>query len=301
MQTRRKAPRSLLTEADRYLADKLRERNQTVISPYRFFRLIQEMYREGDVRRLRKHTVPDERLYRKYFNRLRRVDIIGPDPDYGPQLVQVRVVSSQPVEEIVCLADPLCHLSHLSAMQRWGLTNRLPNVIICTRPNRHTARARLAEMMENHPYSLPPDRLRARPVNHPPHVRHRPVQVTESRTLGEYVQVSDNLLRLTTIGQTFLDMLQRPGLCGGMSHVLEVWDEHAETWHKEIIAVVNACNKKIVKCRAGHILEERLGIHHETISAWKTSAPQRGGSCKLDPTKAYASDFSESWMLSLNV
>ena len=301
MRNSAKLRRSLLTEADKCLADKLREMNQAVITRYGFFRLIQEMYREGTVRSLRRDTVPNERFYYRYFGKLARLDMIDPDPDYGSRLVRVRIVSSQPVEEIVCLADPLCQLSHLSAMQRWGLTDRFPGVMIFTRPDKETARMRLVEMMENDPYPLPPERFRLRPVDHPPRVRNRAIQVTESRAPGDCVEMPDRPLRLATIGQTFLDMLQRPELCGGMSHVLEVCDEHAEHWYEEIIAAVNACSKKVVKCRAGYILEERVGIRHKAIDTWKASTPQRGGSCKLDPSRDYAPVFSESWMLSLNV
>ena len=234
--------RSLLKEADKHLAEKLRDQNQAVITPYGFFRLIQEMYRGGTVRSLRKHTVPNERVYYKYFRRLRRLDIIDPDPDYGAKLMRVRVVSSQPVEELVCLADPLCHLSHLSAMQRWGLTNRSPTGIIFTRPDKPTARARLAEIMENEPGSLPPKRFWLRSVKHPSSVRDRDIRITESRAPGACIEMPDRPLRLATIGQTFLDMLQKPELCGGMSHVLDVFDEHAGHWCDEIIAARKSSN-----------------------------------------------------------
>lgn len=293
---------SLLTDADKYLAEELRETNQEVITSYGFFRLIQKMYIEGTVRRLRRSTVPNEKSYYKYFRRLARLDMIEPDPDYGLPLLRVRVVSSQPAEEVTCLADPLCHISHLSAMQRWGLTDRTPSLMTFTRPDRKTIRRRLTEMMENHPYPLPPERFRLRSVGHPSLVRRRAIQVVESRAPGAFVEMPGHPpLRLATIGQTFLDMLQRPELCGGMSHVLEVYDEYAKHWYDDIISAVNTCSKKIVKCRAGYILEERLGIHHDTIDAWKASAPQRGGGCKLDPSQKYAPVFSETWMLSLNV
>ncbi len=251
---------------------------------------------------MRKDTVPKENQFRIYYKRLSQVEIIDPDPDYNLRLIRVRMASSRPAEEIVCLADPLCHLSHLSAMHRWGLTNRCPSLLIFTRPDRETARAKLMEMMEDHPYPLPPEPLQLQYVNHPKQVRKREVKVTESCSPGNFLdERPDRLLRLTTIGQTFLDMLQRPELCGGMSHVLDVYDEHASFWQNEIIAAVDTCSRKVVKCRAGYILEERLQIHHEIIDKWKATAPQRGGSCKLDPSRDYAPTYSESWMLSLNV
>ena len=85
-----------------------------------------------------------------------------------------------------------------------------------------------------------------------------------------------------------------------MSHVLDVYDEHAATWLSEIVDSIDLAGSKIVKCRAGYILEERLGLEHKKINSWKKFA-QRGGSRKLDPTKKFAPRFSESWMISLNV
>jgi len=123
----------------------------------------------------------------------------------------------------------------------------------------------------------------------------------DSKPVGNSVLVQGRQMRLATIGQAFLDMLRRPDLCGGMRHVLEIYEEHAGQWVEEIVTAVDGFPKKIVKCRAGYILSERLKIHHEKIQAWKFSAPQRGGSCKLDPSKDYAPRYSEPWQLSLNV
>ena len=107
-------------------------------------------------------------------------------------------------------------------------------------------------------------------------------------------------MRMSTVGQTFLDMLQRPDLCGGMSHVLDVWEEHASTFLDEIASTVDRTAKALVKSRAGYILDERLGLHHPCIERWKTLG-QRGGSRKLDPTRDFAPAFSGTWMISLNV
>ena len=37
-------------------------------------------------------------------------------------------------DEICCLIDPFCYLSHLSAMHKYGLTNRIPEIVILTTP-----------------------------------------------------------------------------------------------------------------------------------------------------------------------
>ena len=209
-------------------------------------------------------------------------------------------VSDRPAEDIVCLVDPTCYVSHLSAMQRWGLTDRTPRALALTRPDRKTAIATLRAHMneatntaENNPYPLTL-------VQHPHRVRRRDVTIYESKTAGAFMANRGTDIRLSTMGQTFLDMLQRPDLCGGMSHILDVWTEHASTFLDEIASTIDQTPKALIKSRAGYILEERLGLHHPCIERWKAFG-QRGGSRKLDPTRDFAPAFSETWMLSLNV
>ena len=101
-------------------------------------------------------------------------------------------------------------------------------------------------------------------VGHPGRVRRRPVNIYESKAAGAFLKNRGDDVRLSTIGQTFLDMLQKPDLCGGMSHILDVWNEHAETYLDDIVAAVDTAASKLVKSRAGYILEERLArIRHE--------------------------------------
>ena len=106
--------------------------------------------------------------------------------------------------------------------------------------------------------------------------------------------------RISSIGQTFADMLGESGLCGGMRHVLDVWEREAAQWVPEIAASVDKLTSKIAKVRAGYILSELLEIEHPAIERWEQFA-QRGGSRKLDPEGEYLPSFSERWMISLNV
>jgi hypothetical protein len=95
-------------------------------------------------------------------------------------------------------------------------------------------------------------------------------------------------------------MLQKPHLCGGMSHVLEFWNDNAKTYLDEIVFSVDSATTDVFISRAGYFLEERRGLAHPGIAQWKVLG-QRGGWRKFDPDKPFAPEFSEVWMLSLNV
>ncbi|WP_247891816.1 hypothetical protein [Azospirillum argentinense] len=133
-------------------------------------------------------------------------------------------------------------------------------------------------------------------------IRRREVRRHTTQHPGNWRQVRGSWVRVSTIGQTFLDMVENPTWCGGMAHVLEVWAEHASIFIEEIITSVDGASTKLTKVRAGYLLQERLSlaISDSRVEGWKRFA-QRGGSQKLDPEGDYAPVFSPTWMISLNV
>ena len=136
-----------------------------------------------------------------------------------------------------------------------------------------------------------------------PSINKNPLNMLTSKFAdqGAYIVPSDRPIRVASLGRTFVDMLRKPGLCGGMKHVLDVYREHANIYLPLIISEVDRHGDKIEKVRAGYILEERCGIkNNATIASWVQFA-QRGGSRVLDPDEAYWSTFSEKWCLSINV
>ncbi|MCY4237009.1 MAG: hypothetical protein OXC93_01405 [Rhodospirillaceae bacterium] len=283
------------------MADRLETKDKPVLSQFEFFQIVLAMYRESSGKKLYlRRKTPDRDDIVRFRSILKTAGAITSDRDYGSRVIRVLSVSDQLAEDIVCLVDPTCYVSHLSAMQRWGLTDRTPRALALTRPDRKTAIAALRAHMneathkaENNPYPLTL-------VQHPHRVRRRDVTMYESKTAGAFMTNQGTDIRLSTVGQTFLDMLQRPDLCGGMSHVLDVWEEHASKFLDEIASTIDQTPKALIKSRAGYILEERLGLHHPCIERWKAFG-QRGGSRKLDPTRDFAPEFSETWMISLNV
>ena len=258
------------------------------------------MYRESSDKKFDlPHDAPNQNDYARLRLSLKKTGVIGADPNYGTRVIRVLNVSDLPAEDIICLVDPTCYISHLSAMQRWGLTDRSPRALMLTRPDRKTAVSQLRDYRtealgedESNPFPLTI-------IGHPNRVRHRAIRMYESKAAGAFLKNRGSEVRLSTIGQTFLDMLQRPDFCGGMSHIIDVWEEHAETYLDDIVATLDTATSGLVKSRAGYILEERLDLHHHGIERWKAFS-QRGGSRKLDPAKDFASTFSETWMISLN-
>ena len=106
--------------------------------------------------------------------------------------------------------------------------------------------------------------------------------------------------RVASIGQIFADMMQAPDLCGGMSHVLSVWDEHAAAYLQLILDTVDSYCSDLGKRRAGYILEERLKMSHPLVDKWKSIVFLDAGG-KLDPSKEYGIQTSEKWNLAINV
>lgn len=274
--------------------------NRPVITPFELFHLIWAMYKNASGKNLYlRSKQPDASDYTRLRSNLKKTGHIGADRDYGARAFRVIAVSDQPAETIACLVDPTCYVSHLSAMQRWGLTDRHPQALILTRPDRGSAHAQLAAHMasvldegEANPHPL-------KIISHPEHVRRRRLHLYETKGAGLSVKNRSDDVRISTIGQTFLDMLQKPELCGGMVHVIDVWEAHAATYLGDIVSTVDRATSDLVKSRAGYILEERMKVDHPVIQAWKALG-QRGSSRKLDPGKPFASVFSETWMISLN-
>lgn len=287
--------RTTLAEAARQL---LVEDGRPVISSRDLRELLQRLY-AGEYAdrvetRVRKSNPSDEDIYRAY-QRLKDARVVREDPDFGASLHQVFDVLDQSAELVCCVVDPLCYLSHLSAMQVWGLTERSPTHLTLTRPADPLWREMLATY--HVPLGEPPTRPRPKRA-FPDMVRGRPVLVHDTRHPGAW-EASGRFIRIASVGQTFLDTVSRPAWCGGMAHVLEIWEREAEAHLEAIILAVDAAPAKLPKVRAGYILDEMLGVSDPRVLVWRTFA-QRGSSQKLDPEKPYAPTYSEAWMLSLN-
>lgn len=204
---------------------------------------------------------------------------------------------------LACVIDPFCYVSHLSAMEFHGLTDRLPEYLYLSSPApvqwRRFAEDRMKRDFEDD-YSrymeIPLPRLQR---NNAEKIGGRAVHLFKSAHLGAFTQIKDQHIRVATVGRTFLDMLRDPYLCGGITHVLNVYREHAALNFRLISDELEQHGKAIDKVRAGFILENVCGLENSQIDSW-VKFKQRGGSRKLDPTAEYSSNFSARWDLSIN-
>lgn len=226
------------------------------------------------------------------------------DAEFPGRVWRVAGVPDGTAEELCCLVDPWCYVSHLSAMQRWGLTNRNPLALHLTRPARPIWQQQAKAELHKMPLAEPGgESLKPRVhVAFPDTLRRRSLHVFQPSYLGRCVPIADSHARVATVGQTFWDMVQEPGRCGGMAHVVEVWEESAGDYVEEIISTFEdeaMPSTRLAFCRAGYLLEEVVGVEDERVSGW-TRFGKRGGSAKLDPAAPFATRHSERWNLSLN-
>ncbi|MXZ17008.1 MAG: hypothetical protein F4Y81_02100 [Rhodothermaceae bacterium] len=300
-------PRPKPTRAGKHLARLVENYDKPILRPFEFFALILGLYQDAPAEKLYlRKKKPDLEEYNRFKRMLNYMDVVRYDKDYGKRALRVLTNSDCPAEEIVCLVDPTCYVSHLSAMQRWGLTNRSPRFLMMTRPERETWQNMLRvyrkkildeqNISDIHHADIYPLHV----IDHPQRVRGQSIYMLTTKASGLSLVGQGTHMRISTIGQTFLDMLQKPDLCGGMSHVLDVWEENAATYLDQIIPSIDAARSGLVKSRAGYIFQEYLGLEHPTIDKWKAFS-QRGGSRKLDPSKEFAPTYSETWMISINV
>jgi predicted transcriptional regulator of viral defense system len=204
---------------------------------------------------------------------------------------------------IICTLDPFCYLSHLSAMEFHGLTDRMPEQIYISTPVGKDWTVSALERMQRdlggdfaafHNSGLP--QLRRATVAK---IGQRPIHRFGSLHGGAFRAIKDTGVRVSTLGRTFLDMLREPGLCGGISHVLQVYAQHAALHRRLIFDEIDQHGGPIDKVRAGYIFEDICHVQDPRIEAWLAFAA-RGGSRKLDASADYEPTFSERWMLSIN-
>lgn len=284
------------------LSKKLENLNKPIISEYELFHIFwnihQELYEKKSY-----GNYPSRMKFTRTRFMLKKSGIIRQDKDYT-RFWRIMSMFDQPADSIVCITDPYCYISHMSAMQKYGLTNRRPEKLFITSPPDEIAKfwnnkiffEHYGELLVNHNIYIEPIYI----THHPDSVRDRQISQTKTILYGNYKKVRGTEERISSIGQLFLEMLSEPEKCGGMYHIIDIWREHALKYLDQILETIDSCSKGIIKVRAGYILDELMKINHPKIKSWENYA-QRGGSRVLESGRPYSEPFSEKWMLSVNV
>lgn len=250
-------------------------------------------------------AVPLKARFSQLVDQLCNIRLLWPLqlPDSASAYTLFGKVSSAPAE-IACSLDPFAYVSHLSAMEYYGLTDRFPSVLFMLTPSDKSWRLQARERMhkdlgagfdEYIRSGLP--KLKKYELNR---IAQTSIQFHERSQLGAFRHVADSPMRVATIGRVFLDMIREPHLCGGMQHVIDVYRAEARRYLRLIVDDVEQWGTAIDKVRAGFLLSDVCGLEDPVMDGWVQYA-QRGGSRKLDPEGEYAATYSERWKLSLNV
>ncbi|MBP7136614.1 MAG: hypothetical protein KBA57_09655 [Sphingomonadaceae bacterium] len=287
------AERKRMTRLGEAVTKALRHARRPLIDDHDLWGILLKIYEHRSVSYLR-GSVPTPSTLTRVRDVLKSERIISRDQDYA-RVWRVNEVPDVQADEAVCLIDEGTCISHLSAMQKFNLTDRRPHTLYVTVATNDQWRKLISgQVVSDASYAQRQRR------HHPAIVRARDIDIFQTKSFPRTTRLKSSFVRITEIGETFLDMLEHPERCGGMSHVLDVFAKHAATYLTPIVKRIDQADTKLTKVRAGYILTELLDLNNQTAEAWIRFA-QRGGSQRLDPTAPYKPQFSENWMISLNV
>lgn len=244
-------------------------------------------------------------LYDRVVEELTAFGLIFPDKDFKPGAVYRLFGHLKPEAiEVACAVDPFAYVSHLSAMEYHGLTDRFSRILYLTTPTDREWREQAAARMDRElrtqamPYRLAKlPTLRRLSFER---IEGQRIELMRRSNRGAFKTIKSTGIRVATVGRAFLDMVREPHHCGGIHHVVDVYRQYAQRNLSLIVDEIERHGNAVEKVRAGYLLDEVCRLSHPVIDGW-TEYAQRGGSRMLDPKADYASHHSEKWKLSINV
>lgn len=294
----------------------LLDRGRPVVTGYELFQLVWDVYtfpEKYPIKIRKRISAPGYDQFSRVISELSGERHIRADPDFDgsqsvstkTQVFRVTEVPDLPAEDIACLVDPFCYVAFISALQRYGLTVRQPKSLSMASPASSSwGKLKDEKLLSDYGF-IPSSRnlhyyRRLEHIEFPNRIRDRKTET--HRIKHNYItqKAEDSYFRIITLGDLFVQTLVYPELCGGILHVLDIWEEHFDTYADQIVEAVDRFHMPIVKVRAGYIITERLYVKNDTVENWRQFA-QRGGSRKLDPNAEYGSTWSENWMIATNV
>ena len=286
----------------------LGEVQEPVVTHYRLGLIVHQLYLEKMFQGERLSYLTKGHATATEFNEVVRqlndAGILRSHPNFPGKVYRLLGQKDSDINEVACTIDPFCYVSHLSAMAHHGITNRMPVKLFISGPDPIQWKVEALKQMERDLGDSMQTYVEGGmpQLTRPKLQRIDRVEIHRYSSLhwGAFINVRGKSLRVSTIGRTFLDMLRSPNLCGGMNHVIEVWEEQAQTYLNAIVGEIDQHGGPIDKVRAGYLLDERIKIKNPTVEDW-TKYAKRGGSRKMDPSAEYMPHWSEKWCLSLNI
>ena len=284
----------------------LSEHKKPVIHNYEYIRYVAELYLQKtylgfDILKL-SSEYPEKKILLRHLDKLMENGVLSQIGSLPVYAISNKKPSAQ---QIVCTLNPFCYLSHLSAMEWHHLTDRIPHAIHITTCSPKQFKE-LAEELAYKDFTFP-DEIVGVPITHNK-INSKDIMSYRIHEHGRKnfkkfpEQQNSGGIRVASIGQTFLDMLREHAYCGGIGHVLDVFEEHAKRYLPLIIRETEKQGSTIDKMRVGYLLEERFSLvkNDPIVENWKKLA-QRGGSRVLVSGETYKNIFSETWCISINL
>lgn len=267
-----------------------------VVTGYEFGVLIATLARDEPI------SLP---LYTEVIRTLSSFGLISPAKEFKAGTVFHLFGRNKPSPmEVACSVDPFAYVSHLSAMEYHGVTDRFPKILYLSTPAdrewKEQAAARMDKDLKEHKENYLAAKLPSLRYQKFERIDGVRVELMRRSHRGAFKTIKSPSIRVAMVGRTFLDMLREPELCGGMQHVVDTYQEYAAKFIKLIIDEVDKHGTSIEQARAGYLLETVCGQSDPLFDVWAAKM-QRGGSRKLDPQAEYAPIFSKRWALSINV
>lgn len=291
-------------------ATEISKLNQPVITLYQIAIIIFKLYRAGSYKGQKLTRLKKTRASRSDCTRiisdLAAVGILGESHSVRHSHV-FNVLGGERGEpsEVICSIDPFGYISHLSAMEWHGFTDRVTHTLFYSSPpsqswNRFAWTKMQKDVGEESIQDYLTQQLPRLTRLNIKKIGRTSVHRYSSEHLGAFVSIQGRPLRVSTIGRTFLDMIREPDLCGGIHHVLDVYEQHSARYLNLIVDETDRHGRIIDKIRVGYVIDERMGLSDSRIDGW-TKLVQRGGSRKLHAGSPYSPDYSEKWCLSTNI
>lgn len=279
----------------------LEKKKEPVITDYELMFLIYKLI--DDVNPIDVSSVVDvhrsKKIINSIINTLADFNIIKRNQYFtGGTVFSIVKNESNDIYSIVSSVDPFIYISHLSAMNLYGLSDKITKIIYITEPS-NDIWDELAKAKMKNDNIIFENTTKLRKTNFSKINNYNIVKYVD-KIYGDYKILKNENVRISSLSRTFFDMIRKPDFCGGIQHVLSVYKEFGAQNSDAIIDQINNFGSAVEKVRAGYILEEFCGVRNSIVDSW-TKFCQRGGSRKLDSSKEYKSNYSERWCLSINL